>query len=371
MIRVPVLCTREDVINALDFAASFRVSQVDRAVISAADNVHKLCNRKFYPQDSTRYFDWPNYQFTYPWKIYLDENELAAPATQILTGTNQPAPTVIPITAVNFEPVNYGPPYSWIELRRDLSSTFGANSTPQRDTSVQGTFGFWTQTDPAGAFAANISSSVTVITVTDGSTGTGICVGDILLAGSERMLAADKQPVATSDVLTGAGCTTLSFTDNQLAVASGAAYAPGEQLLIDQEQMLVLYIIGNTLTVRRAWAASALATHIDGAAIYAFRQCTVVRGALGTTAAAHSSGDTLAKYEIPGSVRELAVAEAEAIVMQGTAGWQRKTATLDTMYEQSTEGRAVRGKDTALDGLNDLRQRVRRDYGRKMRQRTG
>lgn len=372
MITVPVLCSREAVMQAMDFNAPARISQIDRAIAGAADDVHRLCHRFFFPQDGTRYFDWPNYQFTWPWKIYLDENELAAIPTSVITGTNQISPTNIPITSINFEPINYGPPYSWIELRRDLGSVFGANTTPQRDTSITGTFGFWTKTDSVGTLAANITSaSQTSIQVANGSLYNGVNVGDMLLIGTERMIVSDKQPLATSDTLTGAGCTTQSLIDNQLLVASGPAYAVGEVLQIDQEQLFIQQILSNTLIVKRAANGTVLATHLDGATIYAYRQCTVTRGDLGTTAAAsYSSGAALVKYRIPGSVNELAIAEALNTLQQETSGYLRKIGSLDTILQQEANDRGTRGKDIPIDGLNDLRRRTQRAYGRTMRQRT-
>jgi hypothetical protein len=370
MITQPVLCTREEVIAALDFATPWRIAQADRAVIGAAGAVHGLCKRKFYPTDATRYFDWPNYQFTYPWKIYLDENELAGPATQVITGTNQPTPTVIPISAVNFEPVNYGPPYSWIELRRDQSVSFGANTTPQRDTAITGPFGYWLETDTAGQLAAPITTtSQAQIQVTDGSMLTGLCVGDIALTGAERLIISDKLPLDTADTVSGSGCTTLSFTDNQLT-PSGGTFLPGEVLLVDSEQMLVEYVLGSVVVVKRGWAATALATHVTGSKIYAYRLCNVTRGDLGTAAATHTSGTALAKYRIPALARQLAVAEALNTLQQETAGYARKVPSTDTLYEAGAGPRGVRGKDWSADGLSDLRLRCYTELGRKARQRT-
>lgn len=346
----PVYCTREEVKTALDFKESARNNaQIDRAIIAASRSVDSLCHRKFYPFDDTRKFDWPNYDRAAPWRLYLNENELAAAATTILSGT-----TNIPIGDVNFEPFNYGPPYSWIELRRDLGDTFGHNTTPQRDVSITGTFGFWTKTQPAGALAAAISDTVgTTITVSNGSITGGVGVGHILLIDSERFLVTDKTMV-TSGQTQQSGATTAVMSDRTLNVTDGTKFSIGETLLLDSERMYIVDIASNALTVVRAWDGSTLATH-SAATIFANRLCTVTRGDLGSTAATHSNSAPISKYQIPGTAKELAVAEAINNVLQETSGYARTVGSGDNV------------RNASGSGLADLRDRVYSELGRKAR----
>src|SRR5258708_18397047 len=93
----------------------------------------------------TRYFDWPNFQYAYPWRVWFDQWELAAIPTAVTTGGQS-----IPLSAINFEPVNSGPPYTYMELQRNLSYSFGVGPTPQRDIAITGPWGFSLDTEPAG-----------------------------------------------------------------------------------------------------------------------------------------------------------------------------------------------------------------------------
>jgi hypothetical protein len=352
MIFEPVYCTREEVKASPDFKTTRSDAQIDTAIISGSRSVDSLCNRVFYPTDATRYFDYPNYQQSYPWKLYLDANELAAPATSILSGT-----VSIPIANVNFEPANYGPPYSRIELRRDLSSSFGNSTTPQRDVAVTGTFGYWLNTRSCGALAAAIATtSVTTITVSNGALGSGIGVGDILLIDSERLLVADKAMVSTGQTQQ-SGATTASMADQTLNVTDGTKFFVGETLLLDAERMSVTDIAGNALIVLRAYDGTTLATH-SGATIYAGRLLTVTRGALGTIAATHLNTAAISKFMIPGNAKELAIAEAINTFLQKTSGYAR------------TVGSGDNQRNASGAGLEDIRKRCYEDLGRKNRRRA-
>lgn len=56
----PCYVTREQVKQALDVKAPARSDlQIDLAIQAASDSVEGLLHRVFYPQDMTRYFDWP------------------------------------------------------------------------------------------------------------------------------------------------------------------------------------------------------------------------------------------------------------------------------------------------------------------------
>ncbi len=346
--------TREEVKSASDFKEVARNNaQVDRAIENSSRSVEQLCNRVFYPTDATRTFDWPNFRRTWPWKLYLDANELAAPATAILSGSVN-----IPIANVNFEPNNYGPPYTRIELRRDKSSTFGNSSTPQRDVAITGTFGYWTKTSPCGTLgAAVVSTSAATIQVSNGaSPGSGIGVGDILLIDAERFLVTEKSMVTTGQTQQGGGVGTAVKSDQTLAVTDGTQFTVGEVLLLNSERMLIVDIAGNNLTVIRAWDGTTLATH-SGATIFAARLCTVTRGDLGSTAATHSNSAPISKYAIPGTVRSLAIAEAINTIEQETSAYARTVGSGDNV------------RNAGGGGLADIRAVCYADVGRKARSR--
>src|SRR5712691_121187 len=290
----PTYCTREQVRRAAEITlAEYAYDRIDRAILSAAEAVEALTQRRFYPEDGTRKFDWPNCQYTYPWKLYLDENELAAVPTAVTTGSLLPAPVNIPVANVISHPVNTGPPFTRIELRRDSNYAFGYNPTPQLDIAITGTFGYWTKTNPAGTLAASAGVSDSAVLVSDGSL-TG--AGDVLIAGSERMIVTDAQYADTG--ITYSGLNTVQASDKIVAVPDGTLFHKGEILLVDAEWLLLENIIGNNLIVKRAFAGSVLAAHTGGT-LWAGRTMSVLRGSLGTTAATHSNGSALSVSVVP------------------------------------------------------------------------
>lgn len=347
-VTYPCYCTREDVKRATDIKETARANwQIDRAIQSASRNIEAHLHRIFYPQDTTYYFDFPNFQYAYPWRLWLNNKELAAPPTLVTSGG-----TTIPLSAVNVEPINSGPPYRHIELRRDLPYAFGVGPTPQRDIAITGTFGFWMQTDAAGTLAANVSSTTaTAIPVSDSSL---VGVGQILIVGNERMLVSDRSMVDTGQTNL-SGATGASLTDNAIGVTDGTQLHIDEIIQIDSERMLVVDITGNTVTVKRGWDGFPLATHSTGTHIYALRNLTVLRGQLGTTAATYTSGTAAATWRIPSLLRDLAIAEASVRVTEEVGGYSDP---------EGEGGSAVKGIGTALADLWDEAETT---FGRKAR----
>jgi hypothetical protein len=350
----PTYATRQDVKSALDIQQTADYdAQVDSALMSGADDVDGLCHRRFWNAIQTCYFDWPNFQFAYPWRIWFDESELAD------VTVNPPTVTTggqsIPDSAIFWGPWNYAPPYTYLELDRSQSYGFGIGDTPQRDVAITGLFGYWLKTRPAGSLAATVSSTTATAVTVSNSGAAGLGVGDVLTVDSESMLVQDCALADTGQQQTGSGCTTAENNDVTLEVADGADLNTGELLQLDSEFMLVSSIAGNYATVVRAVNGSVIATH-DDAEVYAYRSLTVERGFGGTTAATHSGSAPLVAARVPGQVHELALAETCNYVLQKTSGYAR------TIGENMT---IVPG-----GSLPDLRNRVYVDYGRKGRQRV-
>jgi hypothetical protein len=353
-ISTPCYCTREDVKAALDLKETSRSNVlVDNAIEAAARNVEDITNRRFYPEDATRKFDWPNYQRTRPWRLWLNQNDLIS-VTAVTSGG-----TSIPVNQVFLEPVNgsspvSGTPYTYIELDISTSASFSAGATWQRSIAITGTWGYSASTAPAGALAVAMNDTTgTVAQVTDSSQ---VGVGSLILVGTERMLVTDRSMITTAQAQL-SGVSTAVNSDVSLTVTDGTKYAVGEVLLLDSERMLIVDIGGNTLTVKRAWDGSVLATH-SGATIYAPRSLTVTRGALGSTAATHLISSAITRYAYPALVVELAIAEAENTILQKTSGYSRTVG----------EGDSLRLASGA--GLADIRARAVAAYGRKARQRA-
>ncbi|MEY9876643.1 hypothetical protein ABH931_006153 [Streptacidiphilus sp. MAP12-33] len=353
-VTTPCLCRREDVKRALDVMETARHNwQIDRAIQSAARNIEAHMHLKFHPTDATYYFDWPNFSYAYPWRLWFDQHFLAAPPTAVSTGTAGGTLTgvQIPVSACNVEPINSGPPYRYMELRRDLSYSFGAGPTPQRDVGVTGTFGFWLQTDPGGTIPASINSSATTAVVSDGSV---VGVGDLLIVDTERMLVSDRSSNDSGQTnLT--GLTTAAQADVVATVTDGTQLHVDEVIQIDGERMLIVDITGNQITVKRAWDGTVLATHSTGTHIYTFRTLTLLRGQLGTTAATHASNATVGVWRIPSLLRDLAVAESANRVLQETGGYR------------DPQGEGAAAMAHLGSALADLWDEAETLYGRKAR----
>lgn len=334
----PWYATREEIKAELDVKETARANaRIDRALADATEAVYGLCHRVFYPTVATRYFDWPNSQSGTSWRLWLDASELISVTTLSSGGTT--------IVAADYflEPNQYGPPYNSIEIDLASSASFGGGDTHQRDITVVGLFGYKNDETTAGATAEALDASETGVDV-DAATSAAVGVGSLLRIDSERVIVTSRSQLDTGQTL--GGSITNQNNVVTIAVQSGAAFAAGESILIDSERMLVEDIAGNNLTVKRAWDGSTIAAHTAGAVIYAPRTLTVERGALGTTAATHNSAATVYRWDPPGPVRQLCVAEALTDLLQGRSGYAR------------TAGAGESEREIAGRGLQNLRDRV-------------
>jgi hypothetical protein len=323
----------------------------------ASESVDDLCKRYFYPIDATLKWDWPNFQYTYPWKVYFDKHGL------IVLQTLNSGGTVIPNTSVILYPPNEGPPYRWLELRRDKSDSFGHGSTPQLEIQITGTWGWWLNQTATGILSQAINSSVSAIQVT---TGNIAGVGDTLFIDSERFLVTDMNYITTGQTQQQSGCSSASPADNQLLVTDSSQFVVGDVLLLDAELMLVLAINGQTLIVKRAWSGSVLGTH-SGATILANRLLSVARGQLGTAAASHLQNAGITVLNIPPLVNELAIAYSLVGITQEPSAY---SAGDDVREGRSTRTGGQVSEDPPGVGIAGLETRVRQFYGRVARTRV-
>lgn len=349
----PWYATREEIKAELDVKETARSNaRIDRALADATEAVHGQLHRVFYPTVATRYFDWPPRSVVTPWILRLNSSEVIS-VTSLVSGD------------VTIDNADYflrraddsdEPPYTRIELNLDSNATFGNGSTYQRDIAVTGLFGYRNDETTAGTVVEALDASETGVDV-DAATSAAVGVGSLLRIDSERVIVTGRSNLDTGQTVGGSGLTNQNNAVT-VTVQSGAAFAAGETILIDSERMLVEDIAGNTLTVRRAWDGSTIAAHSVGATIYAPRTLTVTRGALGTTAAAHSNAATVYRWDPPGPVRQLCVAEALTDLLQGRSGYAR------------TAGSGEGEREASGRGLNDLRSRVYTSHGRKARVRS-
>ena len=349
----PFYATREEIKAELDVKETARSNaRIDRALADATEAVEGMCHRVFYPTVATRYFDWPPRTRVTPWILRLNNNELIS-VTSLVSGTTT-------ISSANYflrrADDKDEPPYTRIELNLNSSASFGNGPTYQRDVAITGLFGYRNDETPTGATVEALDTTETGVDVNAG-TSAAVGVGSLLRIDNERVIVTSRSMLYTGQLLGGAGLTNQNSAV-VVTVADGTGFAAGEMILIDGERMLVEDIAGDTLIVRRAWDGSTMAAHTASTAIFAPRTLTVQRGALGTTAAAHSSGAAVARWDAPGSVRQLCIAEALTDLLQGRSGYAR------------TAGSGDNERETSGKGLADLRGRVYTSHGRKARTRA-
>ncbi|MEV7470268.1 hypothetical protein AB0O20_27745 [Streptomyces kronopolitis] len=321
--------TREDVTRALDVRGTARNSaQIDRQIEAASRAVEALCHRRgFAPAAETRYFDWPGTPGTRPWRLWLDDSDLIEVSGLASGGV------VIPSDSYFLEP-QAGPPYTRIELNLAGNSAFGGGPTPQRAIAVTGVWGYSAAETPTGATTAALDAAGTTVTV-DGPASAALGVGSVIRLGGERMAVTGRRQHDTGQAL--GGPLAAKAAEGSIAVADSAGFEVDEAILVDAERMLIVDIAGNTLIVKRGWDGSTLASHDAGATVYAPRSLTVARGVLGTTAAGHDAGAGVQRWDPPGPVRQLVIAEAMSALTSEVSGYARAV--------RSGEGSAERGRD--------------------------
>jgi hypothetical protein len=365
----PCYATREEVARALDVKlASYQTQRIDRAIQSGANAVDGLCQRKFYFEDDTRSWDWPNYQYAYPWRVWFDKSELADVTVNVPVVVSGGV-LIDPTTILWGDPNEPDPPFTYLELSRASSSAFGNGPTPQREIVITGTYGYWTRTTEAGNLTASMAADDTFMMVSDGAVPG---VGDVAIVGSERMIVTDSAFVDTT-INPISGATTASNADNTIEIPDGTAFSQDEVLLVDSEQMLVQFILGNKLIVKRAWSGSVLAIHSDPQ-IWARRKMSVLRGQLGTTATTHSSDDLIRTSQPPSLVKDLNIGEAVVRLSgepSGYAGQGGSTIGISTVSTGvGSSGRGIAREPQPGAGLPMLRQQVLDSFGRNVRSRV-
>jgi len=347
-------CTREDVQRALDVKSTARnATQIDRIITDVAESVEGQMRRVFYPTYGVRKFDWPNLTSNvpgFPWRIYLDQNELISLDLLVSGGVTIPAGNYL------LEPVNDGPPYTRIDINLGTTSAFASATSWQQSQVFTGTWaGSALATTPGGALAAAlVDTTGTTVDVTDGSQ---VGVGSLIVCGTERMLVAGRQALTSAQVVGAAGMTAAS-NNTTLPVSDGTKFFIDEAVTVDSERMLVVDITGNNLVVKRAWDGTALAIHTAGATVYTSRRLTVVRGAYGTTAATHLISAAVSIHLAPSLIRSLAIAESVNRLLNEESGYAR------------TIGSGDAERSMSLTALKDLRAQAFSEHGRQMRMRS-
>lgn len=343
MTQQPWYATREDVTRALDSKLTARNSaQIDRALEAASRDVERLCHRRFYPEQAARYFDWPPRTGMTPWILRLDDNELISVTSLVSGGVTLDAATYFLRRADNKDE----PPYTRIEINLSSSAAFGGGSTYQRDITVTGLFGYRNDETATSTTTAPVTSTTATTVSVDAAASAAVGVGSVLRLDSERMLVTGRTMATTGQTL-GAPGLTAQANSVTVPVTDGTLFTVDEVLLIDAERVRIDDIAGNNLVVKRGWDGTVLAAHTAGATIYAPRTLTVTRGALGTTAATHVTASTVYRWEPPGPVKQLVIADALSALTSETAGYVRTSRTGSGSGEQKLDTSALAARREA------------------------
>jgi hypothetical protein len=337
--------TRERFKTAANISGSQFNTVIDRVIDAASRDVDRWTRRHFLPKTQTRLYRWPQSRPGLANVLWLDQDLLSV--TTLQTQAQDTSPTTISSSDYFLEPNNPEPDgntrYNRIEI--DLSSTaaFESGNTPQRSISVAGSWGWGNTTASAGTVddSGGISASDTTLVISDAST---IDVGDTLLIDSEQIFVADRSFAARGSILLNMG-SNLAATNSAVTVTLDGSHGivAGEVVRLDSEQMYVVSVSTNDLTVIRAWDGSVLASHNDDVACHVNRTLTIERAINGTTAASHSDSGTITRYVPDADVARWCLAEALSTYHQEHAGWARTTSGTGFVTGGTYEGRELEG----------------------------
>lgn len=345
------LATREQVSASLEIFNTARANPIiDSKIAAATLSVEGRLHRRFAPEIRTIKADWPNYSRAPSWEFDLGINEYISLTSVVSGGVNITADCLLTRADNRTEP-----PYDTLQVNLNSSSALSAGMTFQQSLVITG-LGGHNDTDtslPAAALGGNINNSVTTVVLNPVVGVYDVGVGSILLIGTERLVTTARRMSDTG--INTAGTLAAQNSAVSLPVTDGTNFAVGEIVLVESERMRIVDIAGNTLTVDRAFDGSVLAAHASGLDVYGLRTFTVRRGSLGTTAAAHTTADSVYAHVFPALVNELCVAETVVLLEQNASGYARVIGT-------GASSREAKG-----EGLADIRDQAYIAYGRKLR----
>ena len=313
--------TRESVKRAVRSNGSENDEAIDRLIEAASRDVDNMTHRWFIPRTQTRLFRWPGI-YGLGDTLWLDADLISV--TALKTKAQDSSPTTISSSDYFLEPENSAPPYTRIEIDISSSASFESGDTSQRSISVEGSWGFSSDTVAVGTVASGLSSGTTATTMvaSNGSLTSGINVGDTILVESEQLFVSEKTSAALASILLN-GAVTADKTANLTVDGGTHGINNGEIVQVNSEQMLVRSSTSTVLTVERAYNGTTLAAHSNDDAVHIFRTLTVTRGVNGTTAATHADDTDVTAYRAPGPIRELTIAMTIAAFTQEAAAYGR------------------------------------------------
>ncbi len=343
--------TVEHVSESLEvLSTAYANKKIYSAILYASRISEGFLHRRFYPERRTIFMDWPNNSFAPSWSIPLGDQEIIS-LNEVVSGGSDISASCVLRRGDNLAE----PPYSSLDINLATNAAFSSGSTWQRAIEIDALFGYNDTSTvlASGALSGGINSSTNTIVLSPVSGELNLGIGALLKIENERVLvrgrAMSSLSITTSSALQ-ANQAAVTFTS-----ASAASLVIGETILIDSERMRVNEIAGSNVIVTRAWDGTTLAAHSSGATIYGLRTALVERGVLGTTAASHSDATSVYAHDYPAALIELVTAEAIVNLQQNSAAYAR------------TIGSGAGTREAAGLGLDDIRERVWRELGRKSR----
>lgn len=339
--------------------SAYMDEEIDQALQFASVAVEKLTHRIFYPRYAIKAFNWPNRQMGTSWRLWLDDQEL------ILVTSLVSANTEIASDDFFLEPTNSGPPYDYIEINIGSSAStaaFASGSTSQHSILINGLWGFNDNASSAGTLVDAITADETNILV---SNTARFSVGDLIRIDDERMLVIEKTFADISQPLQ--NNLTANVANNLFTVPDGTQFSRGEILTVDSEQMWIVAITGNNLTVKRAYNGSVLAAHTAPATVYAPRLIEVSRAAVGTVATTHEAARALTMYEPPAPVQALCAAYAVDYLLKSQSGFVGGTQQSSRASGSTSKGANPIGSGTIGSDIQVLESRLNYGFIRKGR----
>lgn len=295
------LCTAQELIDVLDLGGFEGRSDVMKCILAASDKFMRK-GGNFVPMIGSKTF-------------YVEGNNrsevLYFPALLSITSLTINGET-ISTDNYRFVPSNRmweNGPYIGIEL---IGYSWPCSS--DIPIVINGVWGLYNLTSSLGVSVTQATSTETTVVVTNGAL---LSPGMVLLVESEQehVISGAGSPgspagtTATSKV-NGA----IVQGDVQVQVDNGAEFHEGETLQVDVEDMYILRIGGNLLSVKRGWNGTEVVEHVDDSVIRVYRTFGVVRGVNGTTAAAHSN-KVLSRYVVPETINHYAISLASRMRM--------------------------------------------------------
>ncbi len=326
---------RERIKRGMNIDTALRDVVVDEMIESVSRTIEMMTRRFFIPRTETHLFRWPEPRAGRSGDILIVDQDLLA-VTTLQSEAQDASPTTIASSDYFLEPnnpqVDGETRYDRIELDQSASASFQPGATAQRSISVLGSWGYTNRTRSVGT----VSSGLTVADVTEFvcSNASLVGVGDTLLIESEQLFISERAFADLSKNMSDPGIT-ASVANTELTTEASPGVLAGEVIRLDEEQMLVLAVVGAQLSVVRAHNGTVLAIHPAETDIFIDRTLTVERGVNGTTVATHADATAISKYAPPTDVIGYCVAETIARVSQESAAWGRVVGAGDGSRELS------------------------------------